>query len=309
MSKPVYALIGDDSYLQLQQLASLTSEFPADAQRIDVDGERAELSDVFDELRSFAMFGGSKIVVMRNADAFITRYREQLEDYLAAPSNSATLVMRVASLPSNQRIYKAIAKAGQIVQCVPPKDRELPKWIIDHAKRVHQVNVAQDAALQLADLIGCDLGRLDSELAKLALMKDDGKIDVKDVAGSVSFQREQEMWDMTNALAAGDAAEALRRWRHLVQLDPSTEFRAVTWLSMWLEDVRAVVTKKDSGKLTWKYKDKFNQFLQNANALGRPGLGKAVDLLAEIDKQSKSGVGDAAENVERFIISIAKTNQ
>ena len=36
MPKPVYALIGDDSYLQLQQLASLAADFPADAQRIDI---------------------------------------------------------------------------------------------------------------------------------------------------------------------------------------------------------------------------------------------------------------------------------
>jgi DNA polymerase-3 subunit delta len=306
MPKPVYALIGDDSYLQLQQLASLAADFPADAQRIDIDGERAELAEVFDELRSFAMFGGSKIVVMRNADAFITKFREQLEDYLAAPSSSATLVMRVASLPSNQRIYKAIAKAGQIVQCAPPKDRELPKWIIDHAKRAHKVTVSQDAAMQLADLIGCDLGRLDSELAKLALMKDDGRIDVKDVAGSVSFQREQEMWDMTNALAAGDAAEALQRWRHLVQLDPSTEFRAVTWLAMWLEEVGAILSGGNTSKLQWKYRDRLPQVIQTAKSLGKRQHARAVDLLAEMDKRSKSGVGDAAKNVEQFILSFAR---
>ncbi len=29
-----------------------------DTQRADVDGERAELSDVLDELRRFALFGG-----------------------------------------------------------------------------------------------------------------------------------------------------------------------------------------------------------------------------------------------------------
>ncbi|HTL29573.1 MAG TPA: DNA polymerase III subunit delta [Tepidisphaeraceae bacterium] len=306
MAKPVYALVGEDSYLQLQQLATLAAEFADDAQRIDVDGERAELAEVFDELRSFAMFGGSKIVVMRNADAFITRFREQLEDYLAAPSNSATLVLRVASLPSNQRIYKAIAKVGQVIQCAPPKDRELPRWIVDHAKRAHKVTVSQDAALLLADLIGCDLGRLDSELGKLALMTDDARIDAKDVTGSVSFQREQEMWDMTNALAAGDASDALRRWRQLVQLDPSTEFRAVTWLAMWLEEVGLILSGASTAKLQWKYRDRLPKVIQTAKALGKKQHGRAVDLLAEIDKRSKSGVGDAAQNVEQFILSFAR---
>src|SRR6478752_1263330 len=91
MLKPVYALVGEDSFLQMERLAQILKNAPADSTRIDVDGERCELSDVFDELRSFAMFGGAKIVVMRNGDDFISKFREQLEDYLEHPSNSATL--------------------------------------------------------------------------------------------------------------------------------------------------------------------------------------------------------------------------
>jgi len=119
----------------------------------------------------------------------------------------------------------------------------------------------------------------------------------------VAFQREQEMWDLTNALAAGEAAEALRRWRQLVQLDPSAEFRAVTWLGMWLEDVRAALSGA-AGKLTWKYKERFPQFLRTSNQLGPAGAARALDLLAEADHQSKTGVGDAAANVERFILEL-----
>src|SRR5688572_32712442 len=112
MVKPVYALVGCDSFLQLEQLAEITRQMPADVQRVDIDGERAELADVLDELRSFAMFGGAKLVVVRDGDAFITRFREQLEDYVASPSTSGVLVLRINTLPSNQRIYKAIAKTG-----------------------------------------------------------------------------------------------------------------------------------------------------------------------------------------------------
>lgn len=306
MPKPVIALIGEDSYLQLQRLSAISQDLGKGAARIDVDGERAELSEVLDELRSYAMFGGGKIVVVNAGDEFIKRYREQLENYVESPSDSAVLVLRLSSLPANQRIYKLIAKHGAIDKCEPPSDRELPAWIVSQAKKEHGVQIAPDAARMLAELIGADLGRLDNELAKLALQTDGKSIDAKLVSGNVAFQREQEMWEMTNALAAGKPAEAIQRWRQLVQADPSTEFRAVTWLSMWLEDVRAVVMKKDTSKLTWKYKDRFSQFMQNAQALGRSGLTKAVDLLAEIDKQSKSGIGDAAENVERFIVSLAE---
>ncbi len=49
MMKPVYALVGTDSFLQLQKLNELLAQMPNDVQRVDVDGERAELAEVLDE--------------------------------------------------------------------------------------------------------------------------------------------------------------------------------------------------------------------------------------------------------------------
>ena len=312
MVKLVYALVGSDAFLQLQKLTDIVKQMPPDVQRVDVDGERAELSAVLDELRSFAMFGGAKLVVVRDADAFITRFREQLENYVNKPSEGATLVLRLASLPMTQRIAKAIAKVGAIESCEPPKPGEIPRWIVQRGKAAHGVTVSPDAAELLRDLIGADLGRLDNELAKLALFADGGKVGPDLVEGAVAFQREQEMRDMTIELALGNAEAALRRWRQLVQLDPSTEFKAVTWLGMWLEDVGVVLASKrgrgpGTGKLTWKYKDRMPQFQRACDRLGDRGYARALDLLAQVDHQSKTGVGDAAANVERFILDVAAT--
>ena len=300
---PVYALVGPDPFLQLLKLAEVLRDLPKDAQRVDADGERAELAEVLDELRSFAMFGGGKVVVVRDADAFITRFREQLEEYVAAPSDSATLILRLASLPKTQRIAKAIAKVGKVEDCEPPRD--LARWASDRARSAHKITLEPDAARLLVELVGDDLGRLDNELAKLAIDADEtgGKVGPQKVADAVAFQREQEVKEMTVALATGDVTEALRRWRQLVQLDSSAEFRAVTWLGMWLEDVRAAL-HGGAGKLSWKYKDRFPQFLKVSQRMGDPGAGRALDLLAEVDHHSKSGVGDAAGNVERFILGL-----
>src|SRR5579864_1026346 len=185
MAKPVYALVGVESFIQLEKLREILAQLPPDVQRADLDGERAELADVLDELRSFAMFGGTKLVVLRNADAFLTRFREQLEEYVAKPSTSATLVLRLESLPSNQRIYKAIAKTGLIEKCEAPKD--VPRWVIQHAQEAHDVAISLEAARLLVDLIGSELGRLDTELAKLALAGNRKSITEEEVSSSVAF--------------------------------------------------------------------------------------------------------------------------
>jgi DNA polymerase-3 subunit delta len=307
--KPVHALVGNDLFLQLEKLAELQRAAGKEAQRIDVDGETAQLGDVLDELRSFAMFSASKFVVVRNADEFIKRYREQVEEYVQKPAAGSVLVLRVSSLPSNQRIYKYITANGQVHECEAPKS--LREWIVNRAKSAHQLAIKPDAAALLLDLVGADLGRLDNELAKLAIQTN-GVADAKTVSEAVSFQREQEMWDMTNEVAAGNIGEALRRWRHLCQLDSSAEFRAVTWLGMWLEKVRRALQLRREGKndfaiakelKIWPM-DQQKPFFQTASSIGENGAGRLIELLTDIDYRSKNGLGDMKENVERFLLSV-----
>ena len=307
-ASPVYALVGDDSFLQLQELAAIARLLPKDVQRADYDGETAQLADVLDELRSYSMFGGGgKLVVVRNGDELLKRFREEMEDYVAEPADSGTLVLRLNSLPKNQRIYKLIDKHGQVIPCDPPGEVGLVKWAIEQAKTAHRVTLAPDAAKLLVEQIGGDMGRLDTEIAKLAIGADDGKITADAVRATVAFTREREMWDLTNAMAVGNTAEALRRWRQLIQSDPSAEFRAVTWIGMWLGEAAIVIHQGPAAaaKLQWKYKDEFKRFVAGAQALGKEGHARALDLLTEMDKQSKSGVGDAAGNVERFILALS----
>ncbi|HEY0007735.1 MAG TPA: DNA polymerase III subunit delta, partial [Tepidisphaeraceae bacterium] len=215
----VEALVGSDTFLQLQAIRAIAQSLGADAQRLDFDGESAPLAEVMDELRSFSMFASAKMVVIRNADDFISKYRSEMEEYVAAPVDSAALVLRCSSLPGNQRISKLIAKHGKITPCEPPKDKELPAWIVGRGT-THGIKIRPDAAAALADLVGGDLGRLDNELAKLALMTS-GQVTEADVHQSVVFQRDQEMWHMTDELTAGHVDKALERWRHLIQSDPS----------------------------------------------------------------------------------------
>ncbi len=311
---PVYALVGDEPFLQTEALRGVLATLPPDAERVDAEGESADLADVLDELRSMSMFSGAKAVVVRNADEFITRFREKLEDFIAdAAEGNATLILRCKSLPKSQRIFKAIQKAGEIVPCEPPKVSGLPRWLIARAKDAHDLRVSPEAAELLADLIGADLGRLDNELAKLALQIEGGKPVTPDaIASTVAFQREQEMWNMTDELSHGDVASAVRRWRQLTRLDSSSEFRAVTWLSMWLDKAqRALAMHRQNANpfaiaktlRIWPA-DNVKPLLQFVQKIGDGGLARAVDRLAEIDKQNKSGIGDPASNVERFLLTL-----
>jgi DNA polymerase III delta subunit len=314
MSKPVYALVGEDNFLQIQKLQAIIKSVPTGVQRTDFDGQSADLASVLDELRSFAMFGNGKLVVIRNSDEFVSKYREQLENYLSDPAENSTLLLRFTTLPKTQRIYKLIDKTGKIESCEPPSAAALPGWIQKHAQATYGLQMQTDAAKKLAELIGGDLGRLDCELAKLAIVVESGKqLQAGDLVNHVAFQRDQEMWALTNALAAGNSSEAIQRWRQLLQTDNSTEFRAVTWLTMWLEDVAHVIGCNERGeqpnfRKLWRYQgEQMNKFLANCRRLGADGLCRAVENLTLLDRQTKTGIGQAATNIERYILDLAQS--
>jgi DNA polymerase III delta subunit len=81
---------------------------------------------------------------------------------------------------------------------------------------------------------------------------------------------------------------------------------------MWLENVRKAIAMKRKGMQTFAIAQQLRiwpreiqgPFFETADALGEAGARRATDLLANIDLRSKSGVGDAASNVERFILEI-----
>lgn len=318
MIKPVYALVGSDPFLQLEALRDIVAGFGKEApQRTDFEGDRAALADVLDELRCFSMFSSSKLVVIRDADDFVSRHRDGLEKFLSALGDSpeplgggaATLVLRMGTLPANQKVYKLITKAGEVRKCEPPALRDLPAWLMKRAKSVHHVEIELAAANQLAELIGDDMGRLDTELAKLAIGCDGARIRPENVAASVAFQREQEVKEVTALLGRGRPREAVVRWRQLVQSDPAAEFKAVTWLAIWLEKARTAVRMKEKnlppaqiGGAVWiRDPVELKEFIATASRLGRPGVARLMDDLTTLDRRTKSGLGSAAEAVERFI--------
>jgi len=310
----VVAIVSSDPFLQGEAVREFVRTIPNDPQRIDFDGETAKLADVLDEVRSPSMFGGLRVAVVRDANDFITKFREQLEDYCAAPSDAGILVLRCDSLPKTQRIYKAIDKIGKIIDVAPPKQFELQNWIIVRAKSHHQAQITPDAARSLAEMIGADLGKLDSELGKLALQTTTGRIEAQHVLSVVVFQREQQMWDMTDQLTAAKPDEAVRRWRHLVQTDPSSEFRAVTWLALWVEKAaRALSLRKmrvPSSEIAKELKiwpaQNVDRLIATAERVGETRLLAAVDQLVELDRSIKSSGTDVAASVERFLATIVK---
>ena len=222
-SKPVCVLFGGDSFLKSQAFrrlrTTLLHDDDAEYSLTRFDGNQAAFSVVLRELSMMTMFGdGQRVVVVEDADAFVTRFRGELEDYAASPSQTSTLILLVGTFPSNTRLYKAVETSGWLMDCSPPGEATIPKWLAGWAHDAHQLNCDTASAELLVDLIGTELGLLDQELTKLALVvPKGGKLTATIVQENVGSWRTRTTWEMLDLALAGNVPEAVRQLDMLMQ--------------------------------------------------------------------------------------------
>ncbi len=221
-ARPVCVVFGEETFLRRQVLMRLRGAVlaggDADFSLAVFEGRSATVADVLEELSTVAMFGGgTRLVVVEDADEFITRYRSELEDYVARPRITGVLVLEAKSFPSNTRLYKQVAANGLVVECGAPSDARLSKWLATWARQSHRVDLAPGAADMLVDLVGPELGLLDQELAKLALTAGpDSKVTAESVRELVGTWRTKTTWDMLDAALAGDVRGAMTQLDRLL---------------------------------------------------------------------------------------------
>ena len=106
--KPVYVVYGDDVYLRHGSQRRHCAVHPcAEADELAVshfDGNTANLADVLDELRMLPFFSRRRIVIVTDADAFVTKNRKELEGYVNVPTGAGVLVLMVKSWPANTNL-------------------------------------------------------------------------------------------------------------------------------------------------------------------------------------------------------------
>ena len=217
----VCAVFGDDAFLKCEVLVVLRrlllSDNDGEFGLTVFAGRDVQLRDVRDALASVSLFGdGQRLVIIEDADAFVSDHRPELEDYVARPAKGV-LILDVETWPSNTRLAKAVAASGLAIACNAPKERQIKSWLTQRAKAVHNVRLDAAAADALLELVPPELGILVQEIAKLELLVGPERvIDAKLVEENVGGWRTRATWDMIDAAAEGRAADALRQLDRLI---------------------------------------------------------------------------------------------
>jgi DNA polymerase-3 subunit delta len=317
-------VFGGDAFLRRQAILCLrTAVLDADESDFSLstfDGRTALFRDVHEELSTIAMFGGGvRLALVEGADEFVTRYREPLEDYVAKPARSGILVLDLETFPSNTRLFKAIAADGLLIESSPPAASRLVKWLVDWARQTHQVQLSQAAAEMMVDLVGAELGLLNQELAKLALMTgSDKKITPELVSRAVGGWRTKTTWEMLDAALDGEVVEAMAQLDRLLasgeqpvgllgQISASLRrFAAATRLILRAETTGRRITLRDALERTGVRSFFLQKSERQLKLLGRQRGGQIYRWLLQADLDLKGDSAMPARLVlERLIVRLA----
>lgn len=216
-ARPVYAIFGGDSYLVRESVdtiaASLFPQADGEPAITRFPGSQTRLADVLDELFTLPFFSKRRLVVVDDADGFITKHRKDLEAYVQSPSRTGVLVLQARTWTSSTNLAKLVEQHGQAIDCGALGEKQTGKlatWLVHRSRTRCRAELDRDAANLLIELAGLDVGILASEVEKLAVyVGESRRIEQDDVARMVGAGRVDTIWKALDAATSGHKKLAL----------------------------------------------------------------------------------------------------
>ncbi|MCA9038016.1 MAG: DNA polymerase III subunit delta [Planctomycetaceae bacterium] len=219
---PVVVLFGSERFLKLEALRRIPGcggdGSDDELSLTKLNGSDVEFRDVVTELKTVSMFGDQRIVLIEDADEFVSNHRAALEKYVAHPSRSSLLILDVKSWQKTTKLYKAVAAVGLALECGQLKGAALISWLQRLAKDEHGKVLEKDAASLMIQLAGDSMGLLQQEVAKVAaLVGETEQMNTDDVSRVVGGWRLETTWVMLDAVRDNNMSRAIEALEKLLQ--------------------------------------------------------------------------------------------
>ena len=295
---PVYLLIGEDELEKSALAADFADLVEEDLRAFNVDrihagewttGDRLVegVESIVAAARTLPMMVPRRIVTVLQAEAVLAPRRESeaaaralesLEALLDSPEAQTTLVLVASAVDRRSRMFKLLQKRATFVECGVIEDQaDAERWVRTRIA-AGGIEVDPQAARLLVVRAGLDLKRLRAEVDRLLLYAlGQQRISVEDarvISGPAALLDD---WAMTNAIEAGQTAEALRQ------------------LALMLD--AGAPPEKILGQLGWLVRAKFAQ-------LAPASLRPAIEAVFRTDQDLKRSAGEPRILLERLVVEL-----
>ncbi len=271
---------------------------------------------MLEDLATLPFLAPRRVVLIRDADAFVTANRERLEKYLERPSPTGTLILECRSFNRATRLAKAVPKVGgELMECKKLVGPALTAFVTAEA-RARGKTLSASAAARLVNLAGADTGVLTGEVEKLALYAGERRdITDEDVDALVGQTREEKIFAALDAAALGRTRDALELWQQVLATDRSAVHKALggmmyrirQWLAVHRLTGAGLTVPEAARRLgAWGRDRELEALIRRLPPLLLRRLAAAV---AQLDSQAKLGTRSIETGVELILVRLASASR
>ena len=309
---PLVLISGPEQLLADRALRStidLVRETEPDAETVRIDASTYESGDLMLHA-SPSLFGGLKIVVIRDLDEAGDELLDEVMNLAQGPVDGAVLIALHKGGNRGKRALDALKKAkARLIEAPAIKSDRDKISFVNNEFRAARRKVSPEAVQALLDAVGKDLGELAAACAQL-VADTSGVVDVEQVNQYYGGKVEATGFRVAEMAVAGNAGEALRLLRHALAsgLDPVP---IVAVLAGQLRQVAKVASAghgssgavaKDLGMAPWQV----DRARRSARGWDGERLGRAIQAVAAADFDVKGGGRDPVYAVERAVLTICR---
>ncbi|MEM1056590.1 MAG: DNA polymerase III subunit delta [Bacteroidota bacterium] len=231
---PLYFLYGAEGFLidELQRLAvALVPEHERDFNLSVIFGPEAQAQAVLAQCAQFPMMAERRVVIVRGFEQLDGN--ALFKGYAESPNPTAVVLLCCNTKPNlNQHPYRALRQHAVAAEFETLKGGALAGWI---EKRFRSLGAQTESgvAAMVADLSGPDLRTVAGEVDKLVTyVGDRRRVSRDDVVQAAGHSREENVFELQKAIAAGDRQRALGIGLSLMGLATNRHGEAIRMIAL-----------------------------------------------------------------------------
>ncbi|MHB1252082.1 MAG: DNA polymerase III subunit delta [Acidimicrobiales bacterium] len=257
------------------------------------------VSKILEALNTPAFLLDRRVVVVRDAQLMVADEVAALLSWMANPAPETVLVLGVVGAKSNK-----LVKAGASVIEVNVGSRSQDRVAFVRSKLAERrVTVDASTAQKIAEKVGDDIARVDSLARTLQAIYGTAPLTFTHVEPYLGDAGDVPEWDLTDAIDAGDATQAIKVARRMLDSKGRAALQIVNMLQRhYLRMVRlegsGVRGEDEAATLLGINRYPAGKALRGAQRLGASRLAASVHMITNADVDLKGGVSYGGKNLD-----------
>ena len=310
---PVYLLYGPEVYLRTQMKEKLMQALVAPEDTMNVTrfaGKETTEGSVLAQAETMPFFADRRVILVEDS-GFFKNKTEELADYLENLPPYLVLLFSESEVDKRTKTFKAVQKAGHVVEFAEQTEETLTRWILTRMKKEGK-KITQKTMQQFLQRTGTDMSRIDNELEKLlSYCAKKEVITDQDVEAICSTQVTNQIFDMVRFVTEHRQKEALDRYYDLLALK-ERPMRILYLIGRQYQQLlqigglsREGIPQNEIASVVGVPPFVVRKTLGLANRYGEIELQKILEELTKLEEDVKTGRLDETLSVELAIVKLS----